>query len=87
MAQKITKNQLKRLINEVLNEGFYYPINIEAQKKFDEVCLDILYPHVKGDRKTVADRPLTKEQFMDTLTKLGEQFYQRMGLREMWSRS
>ena len=71
MAQKITTNQLKRIINNVLNENIYFPVDGETHEKFKEVCKNILYPHGSST-------PLTKEQFMETLTDLGEANYNGM---------
>lgn len=67
-TRKITTNQLKRIINEVLNEGFYYPIDSETQKKFNEVCKNIMYPHGSKEQ-------LTEDQFIETLVNLGKSCY------------
>lgn len=70
-TRKITTNQLKRIINEVLNEGFYFPLSPEAFQKFEEVCDEILYPHGSNE-------PLSKDDYMDALMKMGEGCYNKM---------
>lgn len=73
MAQKITTNQLKRLINEVLSEGGFYnpnhPIDDETQSKFLSACKHIIYPPGSNEP------PLDEDEFMDIITKLGKWCY------------
>lgn len=50
---------------------FYFPVSPKGFLKLQEVCREILYPHG-------SEEPLTKEQYMKTLTDLGENCYDGM---------
>ena len=50
---------------------FYFPVSPKGFLKLQEVCREILHPHG-------SEEPLTKEQYMKTLTDLGENCYDGM---------
>ena len=50
---------------------FYFPVSPKDFLKLQEVCRKILHPHG-------SEEPLTKEQYMKTLTDLGETCYNGM---------
>jgi hypothetical protein len=70
MAQKITKNHLKRLINEVLNEEIdpLSLIPMDGKNKFTEACKAI------GLQKGL---PMPKSLFKDTISRLADEFYDK----------
>jgi hypothetical protein len=69
MAQKITKNQLKSLINEVLTENDPLSmIPMDGKNKFTEACKAI------GLQKGL---PMPEDLFKDTISRLADDFYNK----------
>lgn len=71
-TNKITINELKKLIKEELQkEGFYFPVSNEVYGDLKNCMREVLYPHG-------SEEPLSKEQFMDTVSRLAETIYNEM---------
>lgn len=84
MAQKITKNQLKRLINEVIgDDSLAYtkgqpPISEKNNLKLFQVLKDIITDTYNGPE------PLSKEEFMDILMEAGNLTYNQVQRMKKW---
>lgn len=52
-------------------EGFYFPVSNEVYENLKKCMEEVLYPHG-------SEMPLTKEQYMDTVSNLAEGIYNEM---------